>query len=65
MKNIKMTLEGDILKLEIDISKDFGTSKSGKTNVVATTEGNMPVPNHPNIRIGANVYKYPPRESLE
>ena len=65
MKNIKMSLDGDILKLEIDIAKDFGSSKSGKTNVVASTEGNMPVPNHPNIRIGVNVYKYPPREPVE
>ncbi len=57
-----MRLDGEILKLEIDLSKDYGKSKSGKTKVVASTEGNMPVPEHTNMRIGVNIYKYPPRD---
>ncbi|HOX28288.1 MAG TPA: hypothetical protein PLQ76_03940 [bacterium] len=62
MKNIEMKVEGDILKIEIDLSKDHGPSKSGKTISVASTEGNVPVPDHSNMRIGVNIYKYAPRD---
>jgi len=57
-KNIEISVEGEILKIEIDLSKDFGKSKSGKTLVVASSEGNIPVPDHQNMRLGINVYKY-------
>ncbi len=53
-----MKVEGEILKIEIDLAKDFGPSKSGKTVVVASSEGNVPVPEHTNMRLGINVYKY-------
>ncbi len=58
MKNISLKVEGEILKIEIDLAKDFGASKSGKTVVVASSEGNVPVPEHTNMRLGINVYKY-------
>jgi hypothetical protein len=57
-KNIDISVNGDILRIEIDLAKDFGKSKSGKTLVVASSEGNVPVPDHPNMRLGINVYKY-------
>ena len=38
-----------------DLSKTFGPSKSGKTTVIASTEGNQPV--SPGIFVGLNVYK--------
>ena len=58
MKNVNIKVEGEILKIEIDLATDFGKSKSGKTLVVASSEGNVPVPDHPNMRLGINVYKY-------
>jgi hypothetical protein len=58
MKNITISVDGEIMKIEIDLAKDFGKSKSGKTLVVASSEGNVPVPDHPNMRLGINVYKY-------
>jgi hypothetical protein len=58
MKNVEMTVEGDILIIKVDLSKDFGPSKSGKTLIVASTEGNAPVPER-RERIGLNVYRYP------
>ena len=42
--NIKGEVRGDILHLEIDISKRLGPSASGKTTIVATTSGNQPIP---------------------
>lgn len=58
MKNIGMRVEDGKLILEIDLNQDFGPSKSGKTNIIASTEGNQAVPDHEEIRFGLNVYKY-------
>ena len=58
MKNIEMTVDGETLIIKVDLSKDFGSSKSGKTIIVASTEGNVTVPER-NEKIGLNVYRYP------
>ena len=58
MKNVEMTVEGDTLVIKVDLTKDFGQSKSGKTIIVASTEGNATVPGR-NEKIGLNVYRYP------
>jgi hypothetical protein len=58
MKNVEMTVEGDTLIIKVDLSKDFGQSKSGKTIIVASTEGNANVPGR-REKIGLNVYRYP------
>ena len=54
--NIKATLDGDILKLEIDTSKNLGPSKSGKTVIVATTSGNQPIKGKEAVILGLNCY---------
>jgi len=58
MKNVEMTVEGETLIIKVDLSKDFGPSKSGKTIIVASTEGNAIVPGREE-RVGLNVYRYP------
>ena len=58
MKNIEMTVEGETLIIKIDLSKDFGPSKSGKTIIVASTEGNVSVLER-DEKIGLNVYRHP------
>ncbi len=58
MKNIEMTVEGATLIIKVDLSKDFGPSKSGKTIIVASTEGNVTIPER-DEKIGLNVYRYP------
>jgi len=55
MKNIKATVEGNILKVEVDLTETFGPSKSGKTIIIASTEGNQPIA--PGVFAGINVYK--------
>lgn len=57
MENIQMEVKGNVLTLTIDLSKDFGPSTSGKTTIVASSNGNAAVPGHANIRFGLNVYK--------
>ena len=56
MKNIEMNAEGNILTIKIDLSQRFGKSSSGKSTIVASTEGNQSVPGHEEIKIGLNVY---------
>ncbi len=56
MKNVQMTVEGNILMIKVDFSKDFGPSSSGKTIIVASTEGNVAVPER-EAKVGLNVYR--------
>ena len=57
MKNVEMKVEDGILIIKVDLTKEFGPSSSGKTIIVASTEGNLPVEGHEKIKIGLNVYK--------
>lgn len=56
MKNVEMTVDDDQLVITIDLTKDFGPSKSGKTTIVASTEGNKSLPGREE-KIGLNVYR--------
>lgn len=56
MKNIQMTVEGNILTIKVDLSKEFGPSSSGKTIIIASTEGNIAVPER-DEKVGLNVYR--------
>ena len=56
MKNVEMKIEGDILTITVDLSKEFGPSSSGKTTIIASTEGIVGVPSRDD-KIGLNVYK--------
>ncbi len=57
MKNVEMNVDGDILTIKVDLSKEFGESSSGKSIIIASTEGNQSVPENEGIKIGFNVYK--------
>jgi hypothetical protein len=57
MKNVEMKLEENILTIKVDLTKEFGPSASGKTIIIASTEGNISVPDKDAIKIGLNVYK--------
>jgi hypothetical protein len=59
MKNVEMKLEGNILTIKVDLTKEFGPSSSGKTIIIASTEGNVSVPDK-DVKIGLNVYKKKP-----
>lgn len=56
-KNIEARIEKNKLILEIDLSQDFGLSGSGKSRIIASSEGNAPAPGQPEIKIGLNVYR--------
>ena len=57
MKNCEMKLDGNILTITVDISKEFGKSASGKSITISSTEGNVAVPENEDIKIGLNIYR--------
>jgi hypothetical protein len=50
MQNVAMRVDGDKLVIEVDLSKEIGPSSSGKTILIASTEGNANVPGHSTAR---------------
>lgn len=56
MKNVQMTVDRNILTITVDLSKDFGPSSSGKTIIIASTEGNVAIPDRAE-KVGLNVYR--------
>lgn len=58
MKNISAKVEKNILTITVDLSKSFGPSKSGKTIIIASTEGNTtPEGADAAVKMGLNVYR--------
>jgi hypothetical protein len=56
MKNVQMTVDGNLLTITVDLSKEFGPSSSGKTIIIASTEGNVTIPEREE-KVGLNVYR--------
>jgi hypothetical protein len=57
VKNVEMTVDGNILTIQVDLSKEFGPSSSGKTIIIASTEGNAAIPGRDEVKVGLNVYR--------
>ncbi len=56
MKNIEIAVKGNTLTITVDLTKEFGPSSSGKTIIIASTEGNFPLPGRGEV-VGLNVYR--------
>lgn len=56
-QNVKVTQSKQKITIEIDASKTFGKSKSGKTLTIASTKGNVKLDN--GVVLGLNCYRYP------
>jgi hypothetical protein len=61
MKNVQMTVNGSELTIKVDLSQNFGPSSSGKSDTIASTEGNVSVPGREEVKIGLNIYKPRPK----
>jgi hypothetical protein len=57
MKNVEMTVPGNILTIKVDLSKEYGPSSSGKTITIASTEGNVSAPDRDEVKVGLNIYR--------
>jgi hypothetical protein len=56
MTNVQYEVKGDILTIKVDLSKRNGKSASGKTTVIASTQGNVPIGHASGASMGLNVY---------
>ena len=59
MRNVETTVDKGILTIKVDLSKVLGPSKSGKTQVIASTDGNTDLADvgYAGVKLGLNVYK--------
>jgi hypothetical protein len=57
MSNVKLSQDGNTLTITVDLSQNLGPSKSGKTIMIASTEGNVSAPKDGAVKIGLNVYR--------
>lgn len=56
-KNVAMEIKGDKLVITVDLTKKFGVSSSGKSIIIASTEGNISLPQREDTKIGLNIYR--------
>lgn len=57
MFNVQMENKNNKLVITVDLTKEAGSSKSGKSIVIASTLGNVSIPDTNSIKIGLNVYR--------
>ena len=56
-ENVSMHVDGSVLVIEIDLGVSLGPSASGKSEIIASTGGNVAVPGHEDVKVGLNVYR--------
>jgi len=56
MQNVEIKKNSNILTITVDLSKNSGPSKSGKSIVIASTLGNTLIDPEKKIYLGLNVY---------
>ena len=57
MFGIQQKLNGNVLTVTINLDGNGHISRTGKSKVIASTEGNVSVEGRPEIKLGINVYK--------
>lgn len=53
-RNVHMELTDNLLTITVDLGQNFGESKSGKTIIVASTDGAEAIGN---VKVNLNIYK--------
>ena len=56
MENVKMSVNGTKLTIEVDLTHRGEKSATGKTVRVASTLGNIECPENPAIKVGLNIF---------
>ena len=58
MVNVNTKIVGKTLTITVNLDEDHGPSASGKTTMIASTQGNMKLPApFAEVQVGLNVYK--------
>ncbi len=63
MENVKFTKTGNKLTIEVDLDHRGKVSDTGKTQRIASTEGNVPLDGAPEIKVGLNIFCPPPKKA--
>jgi hypothetical protein len=58
MENVKMSVSGSTLTIQVDLAHRGAKSSTGKTTRVASTEGNIAIPGYSDgeLKVGLNVF---------
>lgn len=59
MKNVKIQKRGNVLTIKVDLSERGYPSSSGKSTILASTEGNVPLPfevGGETVKLGLNLF---------
>lgn len=56
MRNVEMKVEGSKLIIICDLEADQVPSSTGKSMIVASTEGNQSVPGRQSYKLGLNLF---------
>lgn len=56
MQNVEIKVKGNVATITIDLSASLGPSASGKTEMVATSHGNVTIPGT-DVKLGLNAYR--------
>ncbi len=56
MENVKMSVNGTKLTIEVDLAHRGAKSSTGKTVRVASTEGNIECPENPAIKVSLKIF---------
>lgn len=56
-KNIEIVVKDGKAIITIDLAKNFGPSSSGKSIIIASSEGNAEIPGAPGLKLGLNIYR--------
>ena len=57
MLNAEMKVTGDKLTITVDLSQDHGPSKSMKSIIIASSQGNKAIGHGTDAIIGLNIYR--------
>jgi hypothetical protein len=57
MDNVNAEVKGTQLVVTVDLTKDFGASSSGKTNIVASSRGGVALAGNQGFCLNISVYK--------
>ena len=64
MLNVEMTVEGNLLTIKVDLSKAFGPSLSGKSMIIASTQGAVRAPGSDSTNIQVKVFRTIRKEEM-
>jgi len=56
-RNVSVGTLGELLAFTVDPNEDLGPSKTGKSNIVASTGGFAEVPGYPNLRVNLTIIR--------